>query len=95
MIRASILAVCIAMPAAAQEPQCATRAEVLALLAETYGESPRAIGIAGQAAIMEVFASAASGTWSITITLPDGQMCLVASGSNFEAVAAPIPGDET
>ena len=95
MIRASILAACFAMPAAAQAPQCAPRAEVLALLAETYGESPRAVGIAGEASIMEVFASAASGTWTVTITLADGRMCLVASGSNFEAVAAPIPGDDT
>jgi hypothetical protein len=95
MFRLTVILCALATPALAQDQQCDTRAAVMALLAETYGESPRAIGIAGQASIMEVFASDATGTWTVTITLPDGQMCLVASGSDFEAVAAPIPGDDT
>jgi hypothetical protein len=44
---------------------------------------------------MELFASETSGTWTVTVTLPDGQMCLMASGSNFEALAAPKPGSDT
>lgn len=72
-------------------PQCDTRETVTALLADRYGETRRALGIAGNTAVMEVFASDASGTWSITLTLPDGRMCLMASGSNYEAVAEKLP----
>ena len=67
-------------------PQCDSREAVTALLADRYGETRRSIGIAGQAAVMELFASDATGTWSITLTLPDGRMCLMASGSNYETV---------
>jgi hypothetical protein len=40
---------------------------------------------------MEVYAATGTGTWTIAITLPDGQMCLMASGSNFETVAEELP----
>jgi hypothetical protein len=72
-------------------PQCDTRDRVSALLAERYGETRRALGIAGEAAVMELFAADATGTWSITMTLPNGQMCLMASGSGYEAVTEDLP----
>jgi hypothetical protein len=72
-------------------PQCDTREAVTALLADRYGETRRAVGIAGQAAVMELFAAEDTGTWSITMTLPDGQMCLMASGANYETVTEELP----
>jgi hypothetical protein len=72
-------------------PQCDTRETVTALLADRYGETRRALGIAGSTAVMELFASDATGTWSITLALPDGRMCLMASGSNYESVAEKLP----
>ena len=72
-------------------PQCDTRKAVTALLADRYGETRRAVGLAGQAAVMELYASDATGTWSITMTLPDGTMCLMASGSTYEAVTEDLP----
>lgn len=71
--------------------QCDARERILTLLTETYGETRRSVGIAGETAIMELFAAETSGTWTITITLPDGQMCLMASGSNFESVSEELP----
>jgi hypothetical protein len=72
-------------------PQCDTRARVTALLADHYGETRRSVGIAGEAAVMELYAADATGTWSITLSLPDGQMCLMASGSGYEAVTEELP----
>jgi hypothetical protein len=72
-------------------PQCDARDKVVALLAERYGESRRAVGIAGEAAVMELYAAEDSGTWTITMTLPDGQMCLMASGAGFEAITEELP----
>jgi hypothetical protein len=76
---------------ASSAPQCDARDTVVALLADRYGESRRAIGIAGEAAVMELYAAEASGTWTITMTLPDGRMCLMASGAGFEAVTEELP----
>lgn len=73
-----------AAPAAAA-PQCAPRPQVLEILADRYGEGRRAIGMAADGSVMEIFAST-SGTWSLTVTLPDGRTCLVASGSAFESM---------
>jgi len=72
-------------------PQCDSRETVTALLADRYDETRRAIGIAGEAAVMELFAAETTGTWSITMTLPDGRMCLMASGSNYETVTEDLP----
>ena len=84
-----------AMLAAAQvahsAPQCDSREAVTALLADRYGETRRAIGIAGQSAVMELYAADTTGTWSITLTLPDGRMCLVATGSGYETVTEDLP----
>lgn len=79
---------------AAQQVQartCAARDDVVTRLAETYGETRRGIGIARQGAVMELFASDETGTWTITVTLPDGTMCLVVSGQAYEAVTGALP----
>ncbi len=77
-----------------QAAQCGERDVVLAQLAEGYGETRRGLGLAANNAMVEVFASDQSGTWTITVTLPTGVTCLLASGDSYEALteAAPIPG---
>ena len=77
------------------ETQCDTRDRVVTFLAERYGETRRSIGIAGEGAVMELFAAADTGTWTITVTLPDGQMCLVVSGSDYESVTEDLPAKGT
>ncbi|WP_170784899.1 hypothetical protein [Ruegeria lacuscaerulensis] len=82
------------MVLAAQQVQartCAPREDVVKRLAETYGETRRSIGIASQGAVMEVYASATSGSWTITVTLPDGKTCLIASGQSYENLAEALP----
>ena len=82
------------MVLAAQQVQartCAPRDEVTKRLAETYGETRRGMGIARQGTVMEVYASNLSGSWTITVTLPDGMTCLVASGQAYEAMAEVLP----
>lgn len=71
--------------------QCAPRAEVVQALGQKYGEARRAMGIAGQSNVMEMFSNAATGTWTITATAPNGLMCLIASGSHLEFVTDPAP----
>ncbi|MBT8413939.1 MAG: hypothetical protein KJO30_06355 [Boseongicola sp.] len=75
------------------EPNCGPRAAVIAHLADNFGESRQSIGMGQEGRVVEVFASPETGTWTITVTLPNGTTCLVAAGSAFELLAeAPTPG---
>ncbi|EAR52423.1 hypothetical protein OG2516_08097 [Oceanicola granulosus HTCC2516] len=83
-----------AAPAPAQQSACADHETVVSRLAERYGESRRAIGLAANNMVLEIFASAETGTWTITATRPGGPTCLVASGEAFQALADPLPADD-
>lgn len=72
-------------------PQCGKRDMVVAQLTERFGETRRGMGIAANNSVMEMFASEASGSWTITVTMPDGVTCLVASGQGFETMAEELP----
>lgn len=76
---------------AATPPQCAARDAVVGELASRYGESRHGIGLAANNAVMELFASDETGTWTITVTTASGLTCLVASGENFETLAEELP----
>lgn len=82
------LAACVLMPglAAAQSQRCEDRDKIIGILADKYGESRRAIGLTAKGAVVETYASEASGSWTITVTFPDGRTCLLASGQSFEAL---------
>ena len=70
---------------------CAPRDVVIDRLADRYGESRQSIGLGANNAVVEVFASSETGTWTITVTTPQGLTCLVASGQAFEALAEALP----
>jgi hypothetical protein len=63
---------------------CGDRAQIVERLAEGYGESRQSMGLGSNNAVMEVYASEETGTWTITVTMPNGMMCLVASGRSYE-----------
>jgi hypothetical protein len=75
-------------PAFSQSASCAMRQHVLDRLATAYGETRQSIGLGANNQVVEVFASHETGTWTITVTNPDGLTCLVASGQAFEDVAS-------
>ena len=70
---------------------CAPRDRVLERLATTYGETRQSIGLAANNSVLEVFASTETGSWTITVTLPTGLTCLVASGLAYETLAEALP----
>lgn len=72
-------------------PNCADRSVVLNELAAKYRETHRAIGMAANNTMMEMFASADTGTWTLTVTTPDGTTCLVASGIGYEDISENLP----
>lgn len=70
---------------------CAPRDVVVDRLASGYGETRQSIGLGAQGAMVEIFASSDTGTWTITVTSPSGVTCLVASGQSFETLAEALP----
>lgn len=76
---------------AATNRNCAPRPMVLERLTNSYGETRQSIGLGANNAVVEVFASAETGSWTITVTMPDGMTCLVASGRSFETLAESLP----
>ncbi|MBI1170538.1 hypothetical protein GC209_03980 [bacterium] len=72
--------------ARATPAQCAAHDAIAAQLAKDFGEEARSIGLGQDDTVMELYASARTGTWTLTVTLPSGLSCLVASGGNFETV---------
>jgi len=82
---------------AQQARQCASRDRVLEVLSDTYGETRQSMGLGANNFVVEVFASAETGSWSIIVTQPTGVTCLVASGQAWQVLAeAPEPkGEDT
>ncbi|GIT91294.1 hypothetical protein JANAI62_17500 [Jannaschia pagri] len=80
----SFAALVLTLPAQAQAANCGPRGIVVERLSSDFGETRRGIGLAPQNRVVEVFASDDNGTWTVTVTRPDGVTCLVASGQSWE-----------
>ncbi len=87
------VALVAAAPADAQNNQCASRTDILSQLADRYKEAPIAQGLAPNGHLVEMFGAGAGGTWTITVTLPNGMMCLVSSGTDLILHDLPASGD--
>ncbi|MCC7047542.1 MAG: hypothetical protein IT562_12595 [Alphaproteobacteria bacterium] len=76
------------------QANCGTHDELTRQLQDRYGESRQTIGLADNNAVVELFASAESGTWTILVTTPGGPTCMVAAGGAFQLLAEepPKPG---
>lgn len=89
----AVLPLFAAFPAWAQTGphNCGPREDVIAGLAVGWGESRQSLAMGPNSTVVETFASAETGTWTITVTTPDGTTCLVASGQSYQAVDEPLP----
>ncbi|MDP1699751.1 MAG: hypothetical protein Q8L53_02170 [Aestuariivirga sp.] len=89
MIKFSFVCACVSFLAlgAASPAQalgmCGSRADFIKALSDKYQETGKALGIAGQVNLVEIFASKA-GTWTILVTTPQGKSCIIAAGSSWE-----------
>lgn len=92
----TLTAALLATPASGQTAACVPHAQMIAVLTGQLGEQRRANGLAGPEAVMELYSSDETGSWSITVTLTDGRSCLIARGSDFAAAAMlrPTPPGE-
>lgn len=91
MLRTASLTVATALimatmvPAQAQQaPPCVKRTDLIKHLEDKYHEAPAAVGLADSGALLEVFASKSGETWTVTITMPNGISCMVATGQQWQ-----------
>ncbi|MCC5992340.1 MAG: hypothetical protein JJT99_07425 [Rhodobacteraceae bacterium] len=83
MLKCLVLALS-AQPAIAQSPPCAPRAQMLESLS-VAGQSRHAFGLAGRAVVELFVAPDDAARWAVSVTWPDGRMCLLARGIGFQA----------
>jgi hypothetical protein len=73
-------------PVSATAPAtCGERSSIVEMLAKKYHEQPRAMAIANQRMLLEVYASQA-GSWTILLTHPNGATCIVSAGDSWEEI---------
>ncbi len=71
-------------PDAQAQMACGARNSVVAKLSEDYGEIRHGGGLASPTAIIEIWASEATGTWTILKTTPNGFTCIMAVGDGWQ-----------
>ncbi len=64
---------------------CGPRTDIIKMLTDKYSEQPRAMAIAGQTSLIEVFTSKA-GSWTILVTQPKGATCIIGAGQSWEDI---------
>jgi len=69
---------------------CGERADIVAALEQEYGERVRLGAINRAGGMLEFFGNEDSETWTLTLTAPGGDMCLIAAGEGFALIA---PGE--
>ncbi len=70
--------------AMAQVP-CDQRDKIVEWLAVKYKEAPIAAGVSSQGSLIEVVSTHDGETWTVIVTSPNGNSCLIASGQGWRA----------
>ena len=79
------------LPTAAASFACGPHAEIVKELETRFEERHQSIGLASNGAVIEVFTSS-TGSWTIPMTFPNGQSCMLAVGEDWQSVPVPPVG---
>ncbi len=69
---------------ASAQAVCGKRTDIVKQLEKKYGETRMSVGVQQGRGVVEVYASEATGSWTILVTNPRGMTCLMAAGEAFE-----------
>ncbi len=79
------VALLVAPSAAMAQVPCGQRDNVIKWLAANYKEAPIATGVSSKGSLIEVLSTQDGETWTVIVTSPDGNSCLIASGQGWRA----------
>ncbi len=79
----------------AGQPPCNPRDQVIEQLADRYKEAPIAAGITSKGSLVEVLTTGDGNTWTIIVSTPQGQSCIVAAGEGWRKKQGVALGPET
>ena len=74
----------VSSAAVAQVP-CGQRDKVVESFAVKYKEAPIAAGVSSNGRLIEVLSAHDGDTWTLIVTSPDGNSCMIASGQGWRA----------
>lgn len=79
-------AILTALPAHAES--CAARAQMVERLQQAYEEDLAGGGLHSDSAVVELWASAETGTFTVISTDTNGLSCIIATGTDWQGIAA-------
>jgi hypothetical protein len=79
------LAVFLVSSAAVAQVSCGQRDKIVEWLAVEYKEAPIATGVSSKGSLIEVLSTHDGDTWTVIVTSPDGNSCMIASGQGWRA----------
>ena len=85
-IAAALFVITASFPATAQQQRCTKRSDIVRHLANKFSEAPIAIGLSVSGGIIEVLSSEKGGSWTIIMTMPNGNTCVIAAGNSWEHI---------
>ena len=71
-------------PLAQAQLACGDRGAIVEQLSGTHRETRKGSGLAGQSVLFELWASDATGSWTILKTSPNGMACIMAVGEGWQ-----------
>lgn len=94
IVAAVTTAIAVTKPATALDA-CAPRNEVITALGQKFAEAPTAIGLTSDGRVIEVFANANGGTFTIIITTTAGLSCVAVEGEAWQRLPRLVAGRES
>lgn len=79
-----ILLALLAPTQAIAQAACLPHGKMADMLDQRYLEQPVSAGLEASGRLLEVFATADGGTWTLVMTTPNGLACVVASGLEWQ-----------
>ena len=84
MMLFAVAGLLVSSVATAQVP-CGQRDKIVEWLSVKYKEAPIATGVSSNGRLVEVLTTQDGDTWTLIVTTPDGNSCLIASGQGWRA----------
>ncbi len=79
------VAVSLVSSAAMAQVSCDQRDKIVEWLAVKYKEAPIASGVSSTGSLIEVLSTHDGETWTLIVSSPDGDSCLIGSGQGWRA----------